>query len=82
MSCIRLNHYVKTEWFKICNGLSQGDPLSPQLFSIYINGLVEELNLLHMGVKIGEKYITCLLFADDLVIISETANQLQLLLHT
>ena len=82
MSCIRLNHYVKTEWFKICNGLRQGDPLSPQLFSIYINGLVEELNLLHMGVKIGEKYITCLLFADDIVIISETANQLQLLLHT
>ena len=79
VSCIRLNHYVKTEWFKICNGLRQGDP---QLFSIYINGLVEELNLLHMGVKIGEKYITCLLFADDIVIISEAADQLQLLLYT
>lgn len=58
------------------NGVRQGDNLSPTLFNIYINDL-EFDNTKCAPATIREQKITHLLYADDLLIISETAEGLQ-----
>jgi len=66
-----------TEWFSTAQGVRQGDTLSPTLFSLYINDLVHELKELNKGISIDETNITCLLYADDLVMVAETPEDLQ-----
>ena len=59
-------------------GLKQGDILSPMLFNIYINDLPEIFDQPCDPVSLGNRNISCLLYADDLVIISKTATGLQI----
>ena len=49
-------------------------------FSVYVNDLVEHFNLVCDPVSINGKYLSCLLYADDIVLMSHTANGLQKLL--
>ena len=52
--------------FKVENGLKQGCPLSPLLYSIYVNGMVEKLEEEGLRVKEGEYWCGVLLHADDI----------------
>lgn len=65
-------------------GLRQGCPLSPLLFALYIGDLEEVLNNQQSGgVVIGGKVkIYSLAYADDLVIIASTPEELQDMLKT
>jgi hypothetical protein len=65
-----------TEWVECKKGLRQGCVLSPILFALYVDGLQEELQK-NGGTKIGDVTIPALLFADDIVLISETPQHLQ-----
>jgi hypothetical protein len=47
------------------------------LFSIYINDLVTHFDESCDPVKLMERNVSCLLYADDLVLISESAIGLQ-----
>ena len=60
--------------------MKQGYTLSPTLFNVYINDLVDCLNRETKGISFGDCIITSLLYADDLVIIGETPAALQKLL--
>ena len=46
-------------------GLRQGCVLSPLLFSLYINSLVEQLKSTRCGIECAGEIISGLLFADD-----------------
>lgn len=63
--------------FQSTKGLPQGDPISPLLFNLFIHDL--PLNLLHQGILLqGEFPIKFLQYADDLVLLSSSPDDLQL----
>ena len=76
---VKINDF-KTDWFNVRSGLKQGCVLSTLLFNLYINNLSDVLSKLNKGILINECYINHLFYADDLVLISETENDLQCLL--
>lgn len=60
-----------SEWFPRSRGVLQGSPLSPFLFNLYIDGLLERLN------PPGEGIPSCLFYADDGVLIGRDGEDLQ-----
>ena len=70
-----------TNWFVTDSGVRQCDNLSPVLFNIYLNNLAEELNKLKLGVKINDFCVSLLLYADDIVLLSENEENLQKMLR-
>ena len=66
-----------TEVFTSQLGVFQGDNLSPNLFNIFVNDLTNCFDETCMPVLLGEHRINCLLYADDLIILSESASGLQ-----
>ncbi len=79
-SCVNINN-KHTDWFKTENGCRQGDVLSPTAFSIIINDLLKELNTSNLGVKLDANLVLSVLaFADDIVLIAESAENLQKLI--
>ena len=75
-SCVKVNDRT-TNWFPVELGVKQGCPLSPTLFSVYINDLASEIDHVNSGVGIGENQISLLMFADDIAIISGSEIGLQ-----
>ena len=80
-SCVLVNN-LKTNYFEVQCGVKQGDIISPTIFSLYINDLVNELNSLNLGVPIDDENVCALLYADDIVLFSDTEANLQSLLNT
>ena len=71
----------QSDWFSVGTGLKQGCILSPLLFNGYINDLVKKLNELDCGIKFNEtSIISILLYADDIVIMSDCEAKLQAML--
>jgi hypothetical protein len=61
--------------FESFNGVPQGDPLSPLLFSLFTADLPDYIS--HKGVSLGNTEIKYLLYADDLVLLSHEPGELQ-----
>jgi hypothetical protein len=57
--------------------LSKAISLSPSLLNIFINGMVDELKAGNCDpVQIGEISVNCLLYAYDIVLLSESKSGL------
>jgi len=79
-SRVLLSNQIATDWFPINNGVRQGDPLSPTLFSLYINDLVDHLKEKCPTLTVADFEINTLLYADDMVLLAESERNLQQLL--
>lgn len=67
-----------TDFFPQSRGVRQGCSLSPTLFNIYINELARALEQSAApGISLADTEVKCLLFADDLVLLSPTKEGLQ-----
>ncbi|XP_053391650.1 uncharacterized protein LOC128554398 [Mercenaria mercenaria] len=77
--CVRLNG-LKTDWFSVKCGLKQGCSLSPMLFNLYINDLISAVKNLDLGINIDGQNVSILLYADDIVLVSDCEDKLQLML--
>ena len=79
-SRVVLDNNVKTAWFNVASGVRQGDPLSPTLFSIFIDDLIKHLKTNCRLLQVGDCQINSLFYADDMVIMAESEKELQTLL--
>jgi hypothetical protein len=62
--------------FKTTIGVKQGGPLSPKLFSIYIEDLIAELEKENLILKIDNINTGVVLFADDIIILCKSKEDL------
>jgi len=61
-------------------GVRQGGVLSPVLFAVYIDGIIDKLEGVGLGCWPGNVFVGCILYADDIVLISPTVHSLQMML--
>ena len=73
---VDINHSL-TEWFDINSGVKQGCILSPTLFAMYIDDLVDQLRAKNSGIACGECEVSSLLYADDIVLLAPDEESLQ-----
>ena len=57
-------------------GLRQGCSLSPLLFALYVVGLSRELAASNLGIELHKTIVSCIFFADDILLISNTVEGL------
>ena len=69
-----------SEPFSVSNGVRQGGVLSPVLFSVYLDGLLEELSESGVGCYWGHMFAGALCYADDIVILALCASALRRML--
>ena len=67
---------VLSQSFSTKSGVKQGC-LSPTLFSLFINDLKHNFDESCDQVQIGDCLISCLMYADDIVLLSNSAGGLQ-----
>ena len=61
-------------------GVRQDCILSPTLFSLYTEELAARMRRINAGVRVRNDKISVLLYAEDVVVMSESVDQLQSLL--
>ena len=67
--------------FNVEQGVAQGFSLSPILFSVFINGLLKEVEQAELGIELSNgARIGGMLFADDFVGVSDSGEELQKLI--
>jgi hypothetical protein len=82
------NHSVRVSWNGVLsdcfvgkNGTKQGGVLSPILFSIYLNGLLCELQRAGVGCCIGNMFVGGLAYADDVALLAPTPDAMRKMLN-
>ena len=78
---IRTGH-GPTDWFQIRKGLCQGYELSPCLFNLYTEYIMQNTGLdeTQAGIKIAGRNINNLRYADDTTLMAESEEELKSLL--
>jgi len=68
--------------FTVSNGVKQGGVLSPVLFCVYIDSLLDSLAESGVGCFIGRVFVGALVYTDNIVLLSHTAaTGMRTLLH-
>ena len=70
------------DWFKIGKGVCQGCILSPCLFNLYAEYIMQNVGLdeAQVGVKVARRNISNLRYADDIIFMAESKEELKSLL--
>ena len=78
---VRTGH-GKVEWFKIGKGIHQGWKLSPCLFNLYAEYILQNTRLdeAQAGIKISGRNISNLRYTDDTTLMAESEEELKSLL--
>ena len=69
-----------TRRININAGVKQGSPLSPLLFNVIMDKLIERIEQKNVGIKVRNEIIGVMAFADDLVLFAEDPGDMTILL--
>jgi hypothetical protein len=64
----------------VCAGVRQGGVMSPILFATYIDNMIKRLSAADVGCSIGDIYLGCIVYADDILLLSASVVHLQRML--
>ena len=80
-SIVRTGHGT-TDWFQISKGVHQGCVLSPYLFNLHAEYIMQNARLdeAQTGIKISGRNINNLRYADDTTLMAESKEELKSLL--
>lgn len=68
--------------FAVSNGVRQGGILSPVLFSIYVDFMLNSLSDSNAGCHLGHVYCGALAYADDVILLAPSKSALERMLTT
>ena len=68
--------------FPIVNGTRQGSVLSPALFAVYVDDLIQELRDLGVGCHVAGLFYGVVGFCDDILLLDPTRDSMEMMLGT
>ena len=68
---------VSSTCFSMVCGVRQGGVLSPVVFTVYVDDMIERLSDSKLGCFIGDIYLGCIMYAHDVILISASVAILQ-----
>ena len=79
---LELDMEQQTDWFQIRKGVRQGCILSPCLFNLYAECIMQNARLeeAQAGIKIAGRNIKNLRYADDMTLMAESEEELKIFL--
>jgi len=70
-----------TDWFSVRSGVRQGSILSPNLFTAFMNIFILSIRNRDLGCYVNRSLVSCILYADDVILLSASLTVLQEMLH-
>jgi hypothetical protein len=64
---VRIDH----SFFENKTGLKQGDSLSPILFSVALQKVIQSIQMVASDIKVGKEQLNISAYADDIVLIEK-----------
>ena len=78
--CVKWNNCI-SDCFPIQNGVKQGGVVSPLMFTLVLESVVDKVTKSKLGCYVGSKCVSILVFADDILILSPTRSAAQKILN-
>jgi len=80
VTVVKWNGVFSYLFFVYC-GVRQGGVLLPLLFNIYVDNLIHQLKASYYGCYVYGQFFGCIMYADDLLLLSASVTGLQQMLH-
>ena len=82
LDCYQSQFDIISSQNHVSNGVKQGECLSPTLFSVHINELIETLRKNNIGCRYGSEYMGVFCYADDLNLLCPSFTEIKEILKT